>query len=108
MHRSPGQNGPSVSRGEARAPSGHARGGRKKKSVPLGTSVKLIGIIFALIVLGTLFVALIAPEELEAEINAHSYHTFTAEFGQAKKLSMKILDWLPQQHKGGDGGDRGG
>ena len=43
--------------------------------------------------------ALVAPEELEAEINAHSYHTFHVEFGQAKKLSLKILDWLPQHKK---------
>ena len=99
MHRSPGQSGPSLSTSRRDAPSGRSHGGRKKKPVPLTVTIRLIGIIFSLIVLGTLFVALIAPEELEAEINSHSYHTFNVEFGQAKKLSMKILDWLPQQHK---------
>ena len=83
---------------------------RRKTAGPPSAFIHLFSIVLILTFMGVVFCFIIVPEELQAETNSHSFHTFTLEYGasSAKKLSRKILEWIPKHHretvvKGGGG-----
>lgn len=75
---------------------------RKKKLESAPPSlIRLFGILLVVTFMGVVFCFIIVPDELEAEMNSSSIHTFSLEYGakNAKKLSRKILEWIPKHHQ---------
>jgi hypothetical protein len=85
---------------QSRRNDGRRTGKKSGAQAPKALMEKFV-VVFILTLLGMIFCAFIAPDELEVETNSHSFATFSLEYGvgNAKKLSTKILEWLPKTHR---------